>query len=120
MSIKDELREKRSKVLQESRLEEQEMDSQAEKFIEEFIIPLFRTTFDARPNEAILYIEFHSNIGCWCYTTNVINWEKRKACPYKYEIVSRAVKLSTKYDIEAAKHDDGSGGDTFKFRLDIT
>jgi len=120
MSIRDELREKRYKKMQEDAKKNEELDSKAESFIEGFIIPLFRTTYELLPSEPCLRIEFHSNIGCWCYTTSAIRWEKRVKSPYDYETVSHAVKIATKYDIEAFKSDDGSGGTTIVFRLDIS
>jgi len=120
MSIRDELREKRYKKIQEDAKKNEELVSKAESFIEEFIIPLFRSTYELRPYEPCLRIEFHSNIGCWCYTTSAIGWEKRVKSPYEYETVSHSVKLAAKHDIDAFESDDGSGGTTIVFRLDIS
>lgn len=120
MSIRDELREKRYKKMQEDAKKKEELDSKAETFIEEFIIPLFRSTFELRPYEQKLRIEFHSNIGCWCYTTSAIEWENKVKSPYDYETVSHAVNFAAKHDIDAFESDDGSGGTTIVFRLDIS
>ena len=120
MSIRDELREKRYQKMQEGVKKNEELDSKAETFIEEFIIPLFRSTHELRPYEPYLCIDFHSNIGCWCYTTSAIGCEKKVKSPYEYDTVSHAVKLAAKYDIDAFKSDDGSGGTTIVFRLDIS
>ena len=120
MSIRDELREKRYQKMQEDAKKNEELDRKAETFIKEFIIPLFRSTFELRPDEPYLSIDFHSNIGCWHYTTSAIGWEKKVKSPYEYETVSHAVNLAAKHDIDAFKSDDGSGGTTIVFRIDIS
>ena len=106
--------------MQEDAKKKEELDSKAETFIEEFIIPLFRSTFELRPYEQKLSIKFHSNMGCWCYTTSAIGWGNRVNSPYEYEIVSHAVNLAAKHDIDAFEGDDGSGGTTIVFRVDIS
>ena len=87
--------------------------------IEEFVIPKFREIADVQPTSSILRIDFHSNIGCWNYTSNINNWDKRKNSPYDYPVVSKAVKIAFKFDIEGKITDDGSGGDTLSFILDL-
>lgn len=120
MSIRDELREKRYKKLKEDAKKNEELDSKAETFIKEFIIPLFRSTYELRPFETILCIKFHYNMGCWCYTTSAIGWKEREKSPYEYKTVSHAVNLAAKHDIDAFESDDGSGGTTIVFRVDIS
>ena len=108
MSIRTELKEKLHKVLNEQAGEERRLELEAIKMIEEFVIPKFREIVD-----------FHSNIGCWNYTSNINNWDKRKNSPYDYPVVSKAVKIASQFDIEGKITDDGSGGDILSFILDL-
>ena len=78
MSIRTELKEKLHKVLNEQAGEERRLELEAIKMIEEFVIPKFREIADVQPTSSILRIDFHSNIGCWNYTSNINNWDKRK------------------------------------------
>lgn len=119
MSIRTELKEKLHKVTNKQAEEERRLELEAIKMIEEFVIPKFREIADAQPTSSILRIDFHSNIGCWNYTSNINNWDKRKNSPYDYSVVSKAVKIAFKFDIEGKIIDDGSGGDTLSFILDL-
>ena len=119
MSIKSELKEKLQKVRGMQTEEERKLENAARKMIEEFIIPKFRRIAELNPTSSFLRIEFHSNIGCWCYTSDIDKWEDRKKSPYDYSVVSKAVKIAIEFDIDAKKTDDGGGGDTFCFTLDL-
>ncbi len=119
MSIRSELKANLQKVRKKQTVEEPNLELQARKMIEEFIIPKFRKINEEHPTSSFLKIEFHSNIGCWCYTSDIDSWENRKESPYDYSVVSKAVKIAKDFDIEAKKVDDGSGGNTFSFTLDL-
>lgn len=119
MSIRSELKANLQKVRKKQTVEEQNLELQARKMIEEFIIPKFRKINEKHPTSSFLEIEFHNNIGCWCYTSDIDSWESRKESPYDYSVVSKAVKIAKDFDIEAKRIDDGSGGDTFSFTLDL-
>ena len=119
MSIRSELKANLQKVRKKQTVEEPNLELQARKMIEEFIIPKFRKINEKHPTSSFLKIEFHNNIGCWCYTSDIDRWEDRKESPYDYLVVSEAVKIAKDFDIEAKQADDGSGGDTFSFTLDL-
>lgn len=119
MSIRSELKANLQKGRENQSEEERKLEIEARKMIEEFIIPKFRKIAEIYPTSSLLRIEFHSNIGCWCYTSDIDKWEDRKKSPYSYFVVSKAVKIAIEFEIEAKKTDDGSGGDTFCFILDL-
>ena len=119
MSIRSELKANLQKGRENQSEEERKLEIEARKMIEEFIIPKFRKIAEIYPTSSLLRIEFHSNIGCWCYTSYIDKWEDRKKSPYSYSVVSKAVKIAIEFEIEAKKTDDGSGGDTFCFILDL-
>ena len=69
----------------------------------------------------LFYINFNrlNFINLTDNTININNWDKRKNSPYDYSVVSKAVKIAFKFDIEGKITDDGSGGDTLSFILDL-
>lgn len=119
MSIKTELKAKLQKTRENQEKKGREIQSEARKFIEEFIIPKFREISDEEPTYDYLWITFHNNIGCWNYTSNFDDWNHRKKSKYDYEVVSVAVELAKEFDIEANKCDDGAGGKDLTFVLNL-
>ncbi len=120
MSIKSELKAKYlQNVQKEQSKNDQNLELEARKMIEEFIIPKFRKIAEKQPTSSYLSIKFHNNIGCWCYTSNIDSWNCRKDSQYNFQVVYKAVKIATEFDIEATKTDDGSGGTTLSFSLDL-
>lgn len=119
MSIKTELKAKLQKTRENQDKKERDIQSEARKFIEEFIIPKFREISDKEPTYDYLYITFTNNIGCWYYTSNIDKWENRKDSEYDYDVVSVAVELAKEFDIEANKCDDSAGGKDLTFVLNL-
>ena len=119
MSIKSELKANLQKVREKQAEKDRNLDLEARKMIEEFIIPKFRKIAESQPTESYLRIEFHNNIGCWCYTSNIESWNYRKDSKYDYQVVCKAVEIAKDFDIEAKKSDDGGGGTTLSFTLDL-
>lgn len=119
MSIRTEPEARLQKSYANQSEEEQNLELEAEKMINEFIIPKFRKISMLQPTLSFLRIEFHINTGCWHYTSNIDSWEKRKKSPYSYYVVSKAVKIAKFFDIEAEKTDDFSCGYKFSFTLDL-
>lgn len=119
MSIKTELKAKYQNCKKIQTEEEQRLEIEARRMINKFIIPKFRKISEIYPSLPVLTIKFHSNMGCWRYTSDIDRWEERKQSPYSYPVVSLAVKIAGEFDIEAEKIDDGSGGDTLCFVLNL-
>lgn len=119
MSIKSELKANLQKVRCKQTEMDRSLESKARKMIQEFIIPKFRKIAESQPTNSYLSIEFHSNCGWWCYTSSIDSWDCRKDSEYDYMVVYRAVEIAKDYDIEAKKSDDGAGGTTFSFTLDL-
>lgn len=119
MSIKDELKEIFQTSTGKRPCEEEKLKLEAKEIISEFIIPKFKKISEIYPTSSFLFIKFHHNMGCWCYTSNIDSWEDRKNSPYDYSTVSMAVKIAKDFDIDAEKYDDGSGGETLCFSLDL-
>lgn len=119
MSIKTELKAKLQKNKENHQKKERDIQSEARRFIEEFIIPKFREISDKEQTSDYLYITFTNNIGCWYYTSSIDKWENRKDSEYDYEVVSMAVELAEEFDIEANKCGDGAGGKDLIFALNL-
>ena len=119
MSIKSELKANLQKVRAKQTEKDRNLDLEARIKIEEFIIPKFRKIAESQPTESYLRIEFHNNIGCWCYTSSIDSWNYRKNSQYDYQVVCRAVEIAKDFDIEAKETDDGGGGTRLSFTLDL-
>lgn len=119
MSIKTELKAKLQKNKENHQKKERDIQSEARRFIEEFIIPKFREISDKEQTSDYPYITFTNNIGCWYYTSSIDKWENRKDSEYDYEVVSMAVELAEEFDIEANKCGDGAGGKDLIFALNL-
>ena len=121
MTIKDELKAKLQQVKAKQDKEKRNLESKARKFIEEFIIPKFREIAEKKPTSEYLTISFWSNIDCWYYTSDIDGWDQRHDSPYDFSVVSTAVELAEKeFDIEASETDDGAGGRSLTFCLDLS
>lgn len=118
MSIRSELKAKLQKVKGEQTEQERNLEVEAKKMIEEFIIPKFREIAD-KQTTSFLWIDFHLNIGCWCYSSNIDHWSERKASPYDSSVVSKAIHLAKDFEIETKESDDDAGGTIYSFVLDL-
>lgn len=119
MTIKEELRKQLQQAKAKQTEVERNLEAEARVMIEELVIPKFRECAKAFPLSPLLAIRFHNNIGCWCYTSNVDDWEYRKQPPYDYKVVDKAVEIAKDYDIEAEVIDDGAGGTIHNFTLTL-
>lgn len=119
MTIKEELKEQLQQAKAKQAEAERNLEAEAKAMIEEFLIPKFREIAKAYPFALYLFVNFHSNIGCWCYTSNIDDWEDRKESSYDYNVVFKATHVASEYDITAKVTDDGSGGTLFNFSLKL-
>lgn len=116
MTIKDELK---SKLKKSNEKEDDELELKATEMIEEFLIPKFREIAQKKPECDYLKITFHNNMGGWFYTSNIDDWSKRRKSPYKVSVVSKAVKIAYKFDIEARSLEENYVADDYEFVLDL-
>lgn len=119
MTIKEELKKQLQQAKAKQTEEERNLEAEAKVMIEEFLIPKFREIAKAYPLAPYLVVKFHSNIGCWCYTSNIDDWEDRKESAYDYKVVSKAIHIAKEYDITAEVTDDGAAGTLFHFSLKL-
>jgi len=119
MSIKSELKANLQKAREKQAEKERDLELEARKMIEKFIIPEFRRIAESRPTASFLEIEFHNNIGGFFYTSTINSWEYKKTSQYDPTIVCKAIEIAQDFDIEAKSRDDGGGGRVYSFTLDL-
>lgn len=119
MSIKSELKANFQQAKANQNKKERDLECEAKKMIEEFIIPKFRDIAKTYPLSPCLSIKFYYNIGGRYYTSNIDSLMDRKKSPYDYHVVYKAIELAEQFDIEADSIDDGEGGRMLSFVLNL-
>ena len=119
MTIKEELREKLRQAKAKQWADEQAVEEEARKMIDEFIIPKFRQIATEKPAAEYLFIEMFDCLDSkWFYTSNIDTCEEMKLIPYDRDVIFAATNLAKKQDIEVVMCED-SFLPNIKFILDL-
>ena len=98
---------------------EKELEAEARKMIEDFIVPLLNKSISKNPlfSAFIHFVKYSEPLFSlsWFYTTSLsAPWNCKKS-PYSCEVVSKAVELAHEFNIEAYEEYDGSDCTVFSF-----
>ena len=97
MTIKEELKEKLEQVKKSQSSDNQAIEEEAQKMIDEFIIPKFREIASKQPTADYLEIALYDMLLGWNYTTNI---DYKKKVSYSREAIYTAAEIAVKYDIK--------------------